>query len=65
MEIIGGYSSDTLKASDVKILTNKDCGQKWGSLFDVNTMMCAAESTSSICVVGLISILNDLNRNHL
>jgi hypothetical protein len=52
MEIIGGYSSDTLKAADVKILTNQDCGQKWGSLFNANTMMCAAGSTSSICVVG-------------
>ncbi|XP_046646393.1 cell wall protein DAN4-like [Daphnia pulicaria] len=46
----GGYSSDTLKAADVKILTNQDCGQKWGSLFNANTMMCAAGSTSSICV---------------
>jgi hypothetical protein len=54
---IGGYSSEMLKAINVKIFTNQDCGQKWGNLFDANTMMCAAGSISSICVVGLISIL--------
>ncbi|XP_046442084.1 cell wall protein DAN4-like [Daphnia pulex] len=46
----GGYSSEMLKAINVKIFTNQDCGQKWGNLFDANTMMCAAGSTGSICV---------------